>query len=188
MQRYFLLLLFVGLIFSSCSPKKRITIPAPPVAANLTSITTKQISLLLEQEGVIINPQYGNSDYSQVNPDYIKQYFSWYRTFIFNFNLNYWSNKSDCDSFAQLFCSLKSLTVSSMAHTYNQPAIGIIIVKQINTFDSVVGDKTGLSYHALDIFVMNNKVYVIEPQLEFPEYVELKDYPNKDNILFADFN
>ena len=63
----------------------------------------------------------------------------------------------------------------------------VTTVQDINDFDGAIGDKTGKSWHCLNAFIMNNQIYVIEPQDQFPKYVLLDNYPNNKYIARVDF-
>lgn len=133
---------------------------------------SKKISTSKDLRFLLLDSKYRNVDYF-----FFLKFNNWFDKLQFNNGIMPINQNEtlDCDNFAMLYKSLFSVA-SYKSGVGHEPAVGLVIVKQINPFGGVPSG----ALHMLNIVFTNKDWYIFEPQTG--EYIALDEYPNQEYI------
>ena len=182
------------LFLVACSPVSKETVEVPvlnPVKVALTEggephiITyneaATQVRILAMAYKAEFNYQFLSQDenYVIVDHEWMLDFIAWWDRLKFLFNINYVEEGFDCDNFADFISIVADFSNRKIRA---ELLIGSISVKQNKPFG---GEPAG-GYHALNFFVSDKGIFILEPQGKLSSVIELDKYPNKASIYKID--
>jgi hypothetical protein len=189
----FALLSLSGLLFWGCQPKTdTIEIPILPTlevakdeAGQPIIISSwdasRHIAVLVEKYDAAYTPDFLKQDgqYAVVDHEWMMEFIDWWDKTKFLFGISYLEQGFDCDNFADFISIIADFTNKSIKA---ELFIGSISVYQKAGFGFVPAG----GRHALNFFVSDKGIFVLEPQGSRSTIIELDKYPNKTTIYKID--
>jgi hypothetical protein len=188
---YKLLLLF---FLVGCSPEPKETVEVPVLSPARVAMTEEGKPQIVTRDDVAetiweLSQQYEikfsyrflsqDSKYVVVDHDWMLEFVDWWNRVKFLFGIKYVAEGFDCDNFSD-FVSIAA--DFSNRDIQAELLIGSIQVQQKYAFGGVPSGGN----HALNFFVSNKGIFVLEPQGGSSVIIELDKYPNKTTIYQID--
>lgn len=122
-----------------------------------------------------------DGEYVVVDHEWMLELIKWWDNLKYTMDIKYLKQGFDCDNFAAFLSIVADFSNQSVQA---EILIGSVSVFQHNKFGFVpAGNK-----HALNFFVSDRGIFILEPQGPRSSISELEKYPNLKSIYFIKFN